>query len=220
MAEVLNGVLGGASIGAKIGTEIAPGIGTILGAIGGGFIGGVGGGKKQKAVNEAMASLEAIPSLDPNMADFRDQLGREKKAVESGFSTDFQVARDIIGQSEAGGMSVAAEMAMTNPALSLMMMNQVSSQSDASINKALGTISTQKMGYSQMISGLIEREADRSLQLDLLKSQYKMAQATANKKDFNANMMALATKFGPEMLANLFQNKFTGKIPEGTVNYE
>jgi hypothetical protein len=217
MAEGLTGVLGGASAGAKIGTTIAPGIGTIVGAIGGGFIGGIAGGQKQAAVDEAMASLMAIPPLDPNMSAFRDQLGREKKAVESGFSTEFQVARDIIGQSEAGGMSVAAEMAMTNPALALMTMNQVSAQSDASINKALGTLSTQKMGYSQMISGLIEKEADRRLQLDLLKSQYKMAQATADKKDFNSNMLALATKFGPEMLENLFKPK---GLPEGTINYE
>lgn len=200
---VFSGVLGGAATGGKIGTAIAPGIGTILGAIAGGAIGGISGGAKQGAINDAMAALEAIPPVDPNQVAFRDRLVREKKAVESGMSTEFQVSRDIIGQSEAGGMSVAAELAMTNPALALMMMNQVSNQADASMNKALGTISTQKMGYTQMISDIIEQEANRRLQLELLTSQYKMAQAVADKKDFNANMLGLATEYGPDLLSRI-----------------
>lgn len=191
---ILIGAAGGAALGAKIGTAIAPGLGTILGALGGAAVGGVAGGKKQAAVDEAMAGIQAIPPVDPTQTFFKDQLVREKRAIESGFSTEFQVARDIIGQVEAGGMSVASELAMTNPALALMAMNQINSQTDVSLNKALGTLSTQKMGYSQMIGDIIEQQANRKIQVELLKSQYKMAQATADKKDFNANMKALATE--------------------------
>lgn len=197
----LGGAATGATIGAEIGTMIPiPGVGTILGALAGGAIGVIGGNKKQKAVEDAMASIEAIPAIDPNMVNFRDQLSREKRAVESGFSTDFQVARDMISQSEAGGMSVSAELAMTNPSLALMMMNQVSNQTDVSTNKALGTIATKGMGYTQMLSDLIEKISQRELDVEMMKASYKMGNAQANKKDFNANAMAMLAKFGPKAL--------------------
>lgn len=220
MASTLTGALGGAATGAELGTMIMPGLGTVLGALGGAVVGGVMGGKKQAAVDEAMAGIQAIPAVDPTQTFFKDQLMREKRSIESGFSTDFQVARDVIGQVEAGGMSVASELAMTNPALALMFMNQVSSQTDVSLNKALGTISTQKMGYSQMIGDIIEQQANRKLQLDLLKTQYKTAQATAEQKDFNSNMMALATKYGPSALDVIFGGGEKNLPGTGTTHYE
>ena len=199
-SSMLMGGLGGAATGATLGSAVLPGVGTVLGAVAGGAIGLLSGNKKDKNVEDALASIQAIPPIDPNMIGFRDQLLREKKSVESGFSTEFQVARDIIGQSEAGGMSVAAELAQTNPALALMMMNQVSNQADMSTNKALGTIATKGMGYSQQISDLIEKISQRQLDVDVLKATYKTGVATAAKKDFNANAMALLAKFGPKAL--------------------
>lgn len=199
-SSIILGGLGGGAAGAAIGTALLPGIGTVVGALGGAILGGMGGAKKQKAVDNAMASIEAIPGVDPNMVGFKDQLIREKRAVESGFSTDFQVARDIIGQSEAGGMSVAAELAMTNPALALMMMNQVSNQADVSTNKALGTIATKSMGYTQMLSDLVEKISQRKIDVEMMKAEYKMGTAITAKKDFNANAMALLMKFGPKAL--------------------
>ena len=86
------------------------------------------------------------------MLDFKDQLRREKRAVESGFSTEFQVSRDLIGQAEAGGnVCGQQEDSGTNPALALMLMNQVS-WSGLMSNKALGTISTRVWG-TQMLGG-------------------------------------------------------------------
>ena len=203
-SSVMSGALGGAAMGAKIGSMIPiPGLGTALGAVAGATLGAIGGGKKQKAVDAAMAGLMAIPNVDPNQVQFKDQLMREKKMVQSGFSTDFQVARDIIGQSEAGGMSVAAEMAKTNPAMSLMAMNQVSNQADMSTNKALGTIATQSMGYTQMISDMIDKIAQRKIDVDMMKATENLTLASANKKDFNANAMAAMMKFGPSALKNI-----------------
>jgi hypothetical protein len=137
---------------------------------------------------------------------------REKKMVQSGFSTDFQVARDIIGQSEAGGMSVAAEMAKTNPAMALTAMNQVSNQADMSMNKSLGTLATQSMGYTQMISDTIDKIAQRKIEVDLLKAQEQLTVANVNKKDFNANAMAALMKFGPSALKNI-PGMFGGSNP-------
>ena len=208
----LSGALGGAASGAEIGTMLMPGIGTALGAIAGATLGAAAGGKKQKAVDAAMAGLMAIPNVDPNQVNFKDQLMNEKKMVQSGFSTDFQVARDIIGQSEAGGMSVAAEMAQTNPAMALMTMNQVSNQTDMSTNKALGTIATQSMGYTQMISDMIDKIAQHKIDVDMMKATENLTLASANKKDFNANAMAAMMKFGPSALKNI-PGMFGGSNP-------
>ena len=207
----LGGAASGAAIGAQIGTLIpVPGLGTILGALAGGAIGAIGGAKKQKAVDDAMASIEAIPAVDPNMLDFKDQMAREKRAVESGFSTDFQVASDMISQSEAGGLSVSAELAMTNPSLALMMMNQIATQTDVSTNKALGTIATKGMGYTQLLSDLVEKISQREIDVEMMKASYKMGNAQANKKDFNANAMALLAKFGPKALDMIAGMKGSG----------
>jgi len=186
----LQGALGGAGTGAAIGSAILPGVGTVLGALVGGGIGIASGRDKAAKVNEAMAMISAIPSVDPNMTIFKDQLVKEKRAVESGFSTDFQVARDIIGKSEAGGMSVAAEMAATNPALALMTMSQVGQGTDTAVNKALGTIGSRGMGYSQMIMDLIMKASQRKIDVDVFKAQSKLSAATQGMQDFNANMNA------------------------------
>lgn len=109
-ASAGQGVLGGAGTGAMIGSAFGP-IGIGVGAILGGIVGGISGAKKASDVNEGLNALMMVPNVDPMQLAFKDQLLKEKRAVEGGFTTDFQVARDIISKSEAGGMSVAAEMA-------------------------------------------------------------------------------------------------------------
>jgi hypothetical protein len=184
------GALGGAGTGAAMGTALLPGVGTVVGALLGGTIGAFSGASKAKDQNNALGMLNAIPNVDPNQTIFKDQLYREKRAVDSGFTTDFQVARDIIGQQEAGGMSVAAEMARTNPALALMSMDQIGKGADTSVNKALGTIGTKSMGYTSMIGELIDKMSQRKIQVDLLKAQSALAISTKGMQDFNANSNA------------------------------
>lgn len=207
-ASGAQGFLGGAGVGASIGTALLPGVGTVLGALVGGGIGAAAGSAKAGAQNDALAALNAVPNVDPNQTMFKDQLYREKKAVESGFTTDFQVARDIIGKSEAGGMSVAAEMAQTNPALALMMMNQVGQGTDTAVNKALGTIGTRGFGYTQMISDLIDKMSQRKIQVDLLKAQSGLAIATKGMQDFNANANAGIMKLTDPSVIGGFKGLF------------
>jgi hypothetical protein len=213
MDSALQGALGGAGTGASIGSAIMPGVGTAIGALLGGAIGAFSGAEKSGAMRDATAKLMSIPNVDPMQSMFKDQLYREKKAVESGFTTDFQVARDIIGQSEAGGMSVAAEMAQTNPALALMAMNQVGQGTDNSVNKALGTIGARGFGYTSMINDLIDKMSQRNIQLDLLKAQQGMATATKGMQDFNANSNAGMMKLmDPSVIGGFkdFAGMFTG----------
>lgn len=189
-ASGAQGFMGGAGLGASVGTAVMPGVGTVVGALLGGTISAFSGASKAKDQNNALGMLNAVPNVDPNQTMFKDQLYREKRAVESGFTTDFQVARDIIGQQEAGGMSVAAEMARTNPALALMAMDQIGKGSDTAVNKALGTIGTKGMGYTSMIGDLIDKMSQRKIQVDLLKSQSALAISTKGMQDFNANANA------------------------------
>lgn len=205
------GALGGAGTGAAIGSAILPGIGTILGAIGGGAIGAISGYNKGNDMEDALEKLQAIPAIDPTMVAFRDELAREKKAVESGFTTDFQVARDMIAQTAAGGYSVAKEIAMTNPAMALSLMEGVGAQSDASINKALGTISTKGVSYTQMLLDMISNMSQRNLDVNVFKASQDMAMATAGMKDFNANANAGMMKLlDPEVLSG-FKSIITGQ---------
>jgi hypothetical protein len=203
------GVLGGAGIGAEMGSALGP-AGTLVGGGVGAIIGGITGKQKFQDQKQALANLYAVPNVDPNQFMFKDQLMREKKAVDSGFTTDFQVARDIIGQSEAGGMSVAAELARTNPALALISMSQIGQGVDNSVNKALGTISTRSMGYTQMISDLIDKMANRTLQMQLLKSQIGLGIATKRLQDFNANANAGMMKLMDPIVKNNIMSVFSG----------
>jgi hypothetical protein len=214
----LQGFLGGAGMGATLGTEALPGVGTVVGALLGGTIGAFSGADKANKQNSAMARLMATPEVDPNQTIFKDQLYREKKAVESGFTTDFQVARDIIGQQEAGGMSVAAEMAQSNPALALMAMNQVGQGADTAVNKALGTIGTKGFGYTQMVGNLIDKMSQRKLNVSLMKSSQGMATATQGMQDFNANSNAGMMKLmDPSVMGGFkkFAGMFTSRAPVG-----
>lgn len=190
------GILGGAGTGAAIGSTILPGAGTGVGAILGAVVGGISGHEKASNINKAMAAFDAIPGVDPNMISFKDTLLREKKAVESGFTTDFQMARDMIAESEAGGMSVAAEMARINPAMALMTMTQVGRGTDDSVNKALGTISTRSVGYTGMIADLTEKISMREMQIAIAKASQKMGLATKEMSDFNSNMNAGMLQLG------------------------
>lgn len=202
------GALGGAGTGAAIGTAILPGVGTVLGAAAGGIIGGLSGNAKSKELEDALNRVESIPLVDPNMASLRDSMMAEKRSIESGFTTDFQVARDIIGESEAGGMSVAAEIAATNPALGLLAMNQVSMQSDSAVNKALGTIGTRSTAYTQMISDLMQKISQRELDINMYKTSQNLAVKTKDMKDFNENAMAGIMKLADPMVTGAFSDMF------------
>lgn len=217
-ASAAQGFLGGAGTGAMLGSAFGP-VGTGVGALLGGLIGGVSGGKAAKDVNEGLNALMMIPNVDPMQLAFKDQLLKEKRAVESGFTTDFQVARDIIAKSEAGGMSVAAEMARTNPALALMTMSQVGMGADTAVNKALGTIGARGMGYTQMVYDLVDKISSRKIQVDLMKATTKTGMATKGLSDFNANMNAGMMQLGNVDWGGLFPGKDKSIPPTGTSSF-
>ena len=200
------GVLGGAGAGAALGSAIFPGVGTAIGAGLGAVIGGISAGRKISARDEALERLEDIPAFDPMQLDFLDRLKREKRAVESGFTTDFQVATDLNKEVLAGGQSVARDVAATNPALAMAIMEKSSQQFGTGINKALGTISTRGLGLTHSIGELINSISQRKLDIEVLKTTQQLGLATDVLQTSNVN----AAQFGARLPQHV------GDIGEGS----
>lgn len=194
MGSVATGVLGGAATGASMGSAILPGWGTAIGAVAGGIVGGIDSSNKQKAQDEAMDRLNAIPAFDPMQLDFLDLLKREKRAVESGFTTDFQVAKDLNMQMMAGGLSVAESVGATNPALAFSLSRRVTADANTGINQALGTISSRGMGLTNSMGELINKISQRKLDLEMVKTSQQLGLATDALKTNQENANQWAAK--------------------------
>lgn len=195
------GVLGGASMGAQLGSIAGP-WGTAIGAVGGAIVGGVTSSNKQNAQDSALDRLEGIPSYDPMQLGFLDQLKKEKRAVESGFTTDFQVARDLNKEALAGGLSVAESVGATNPALAMSMSRQATRQYSTGINQALGTISTRGLGLTNSMGEMINKIAQRKLDLEMVKTSQQLGIATDALQTNQANMSQFAAKL-PEQAGSI-----------------
>lgn len=185
------GILGGAAMGAQLGSIAGP-WGTAIGAVGGAVIGGVSSASKQNAQDEALDRLNAIPSYDPMQLDFLDQLKREKRSVESGFTTDFQVAKDLNKEALAGGLSVAEKVGATNPALAMSLSRQATSGYSTGINQALGTISTRGLGLTASMGDMINRVSQRKLDLEMAKTSQQLGIATDALQTNQTNMSQFA----------------------------
>lgn len=175
--EVFMGALGGAGMGAQLGSVVGP-WGTAAGAVIGAVAGGIGSANKVQAQEEALERLEGIPLYDPMQIAFRDQLLAEKRSIESGFTTDFQVAKDLNKEALAGGLSVAESVGESNPALAFSLSRQAGREFNTGINQALGTISTRSLGLTQSIGEQINRISQRALDLDVLKTSQQLGIAT------------------------------------------
>jgi len=203
--EVFTGVMGGAGTGASIGSTILPGWGTAIGAVAGGIWGGVSASGQVADQKEALERLEAIPSFDPMQLNFLDQLKREKRSVESGFTTDFQVAKDLNKQALAGGYSVAEKVGATNPALAISMSRRAGAQYNTGINQALGTISTRGHGLTSSMGELINRISQRRLDLEVLKTSQQLGMATSSLQTSQTNAAQFAARLP----------QYAGEIKEG-----
>lgn len=219
--EVLQGVLGGAGAGAAAGSVAGP-WGTAIGAVGGAIIGGVTSANAAGAQDAALERLESIPYYDPLQLEFLDQLTREKRAVESGYTTDFQVARDLNKEMLAGGFSVAEAVGSSNPALAISMTRQAGRQFSTGVNQALGTIATRGAGLTSSIGDLINRIAQRKLDLDVLKTTQELGLATSELQTNQTNMAQFAATLPQyagdiEDLAKVYQGTRPAPIPAGSL---
>lgn len=208
VGSVGSGILGGAALGATIGT--ATGI-PILGTIGGAIIGGAAGGLAAHKKGEGLDRLEEIPGFDPNQLDFLDTLKREKRSIESGFTTDFQVAKDLNQQALAGGLSVAGAVARSNPSLGLSYINNAMTKYSTGINKALGTISTRSLAQSSAVGSLIGDISQRELDVETYKTAQQLGMAVSDLKMFNENMMGQAAQIPGMVDGGMFGSKGLGK---------
>lgn len=201
--EIGMGALGGAGAGAAIGSVI-PGVGTLIGAGVGAIIGGIGASKKAGARDEALERVEGLPSFDPLQLNFLDQLQREKRSIDSGFTTDFQIAKDLNKSALAGGLSVAGSVASTNPALALSMIQQSQAGFSTGINQALGTISQKSLGLTQSIGGMINKVSQRKLDVETYKTAQQLGIATDALQTSNVNAGQFAASL-PQYIGDIGQ---------------
>lgn len=189
---VLNNALGGAGTGATVGAAVGsifpgPGtaIGSAIGALTGLIAGSFSGGQAKKKTEEALSRVEAIPEVDPMQLGFLDELRRERRAVETGFTPEYTVARDIIQQASASGIDAAMDISGGSPALALSAIRRLQSGTGTNINKLLGTIGTQKTAYTSAMADLIDKIAQRKLDVETYKTAQQLAVATQEQADLN-----------------------------------
>jgi hypothetical protein len=125
---------------------------------------------------------------------FLDQLKKEKRSLESGFTTDFQVAKDLNKEALAGGLSVAESVASTNPALALSMVQGATGAFSTGINKSLATISTRSTGYTQSIGELINTISQRKLDVETYKTAQQLGLTTDALQKSNVNAAQFAAR--------------------------
>ena len=191
--EVFTGALGGAGMGASIGSVVGP-WGTAAGAVVGAVAGGISASKQVGARDTALERLESIPPFDPLQLEFLDQLRREKRAVESGFTTDFQVATDLNREMLAGGFSVAEDVGALNPALAISMTRQAGRQFNVGVNQALGTVATRGAGLTASMGELINRMSQRKVDLELIKTSQQLGLATSELQTSQVNAAQFAAR--------------------------
>ena len=197
-----SGALGGAGTGAMIGSVI-PGVGTAIGAGVGAIVGGIAGFAGGKEQQNALDRVEGIPEFDPMQLAFLDNLQREKRSLESGFTTDFQVAKDLNKEMLAGGLSVAEAVGASNPALAISVIDQSGRAYNTGINQAFGTISSRGFGMTQSIGDLINRVSQRKLDVETYKTTQELGIATSDLRTFNQNMMQMGAIGAINMAENL-----------------
>lgn len=198
--SIATGAMGGAAMGAQIGSVAGP-WGTAAGAVVGAVAGGISTANKQNAQQEGLDRLESIPTFDPMQLDFLDQLNREKRSVESGFTTDFQVAKDLNKEALAGGQSVAEAVGASNPTLAFSLGRNSAREFNTGVNQALGTVSSRGMQLTTSMGELINRIAQRKLDLEMVKTSQQLGIATDELQTNQTN-------------ANQFMTKLPGVVDE------
>ena len=186
----MSGIFGGAGVGAQIGSTIAPGPGTAIGAGIGALVGGIQGNQREKALDSALAGINAIPAIDPTMTEFASQVERERRAVQSGLTTEFQAGRDMLERTTSGATNLVGQVYAQNPALMLSSLSRIQNQGAMQANQMLGIVGQNQMKYSDMLRDTLNRISQRALDVNMHKAQQRLGVATQNQSDFNKNMLA------------------------------
>jgi hypothetical protein len=215
IGAVGKGALAGAGTGATIGS-VVPGIGTAIGAAGGAIIGGVASGLKQNTANKA----QQIPIVDPMERNRLAQLEQQRKSLLSG--TD-AVTQSQIGDIKNIGAGVQGAITRNtggdvSSALDALLRAQKNTQS--SVNQAV-VQGRERLPYFDNASGaLMQRIAQRRLELDLLKRNQKVAENAQSRKDANVSGNAVASSGILEGSMGSFQSPSNNYVDPNLANID
>jgi hypothetical protein len=184
MAQGLGSIIGSA-IGGAVGSAV-PGVGTSIGSAAGQIIGGVSdqafAGRREKA---SMPMWE-----DPEQRRLLEELRSKRKAMEMGVDVTTNAALNENAQSGEAVRNAITRVTGGNAGQSVDALLKSQRQESAANNQAIGQLATRLPYYQGLEDNLLDRVAQRKLELDLR----NVAQATAEKAQYGKeNLMNLST---------------------------
>jgi len=190
---LITGATTGASVGAELGSLVPGGtlIGAGIGTVIGGLIGAISGNKKGKNAEAALTNIMNLPAVDPTQVSYLDELKLQRRAIESGYSTEYQAAKDVLLQSTAGMTQSLTQMAAGNPVAALDYVMKLQGGLGSNMNKILSGIITRSDLYLANIGQLINEITQRKLDVQSYKAAQNMALAANDLSTFNQNANAL-----------------------------
>lgn len=144
----------GASTGASVGSAFGP-----VGAAAGGIIGlGMGFFGKDKP------DIPPPPAaVDPAQLAFLEELKAKRTAIESGMSTEFQLGRNLLQQSQAAQLETSSRLVGGDVGAAIAAQDKISQGTAQMVSQLTGTATSQAMQYTGLIDKLTQAMAQRKL---------------------------------------------------------
>ena len=148
-----------------------------------GFIQNVQAKKKEKEANAAMPSL-----TDPREAAFLSEIEQKRKAIDTG--ADYAAGMGAIDATNAATQSAITAASGGNVGSTIQGLLAAQRGADTGKGNVLAAGQQQQALYTDMFNKLNSRIAQRSLELQMQKSQQARAEYARQKTKANQNMMA------------------------------
>lgn len=144
--------LSGAGTGASVGSAFGP-IGAGVGAVAGLALGFAG--QKKPDIPPPPAAV------DPAQLAFLEELRLKRTAIESGMSTEFQLGRKLLEQSQAGQLESVSRLTGGDVGGAVAASERVTAGTAEAVSKLTGTATSQAMQYTGLIDAMTQRISER-----------------------------------------------------------
>jgi len=205
-AGIAQGAMTGAGVGAQVGSVFgAPGvlIGSGVGALIGGVVGGTSARKKTREVNKALSNVYALNPIDISQIDYIDKLNAQKRAIESGFTNEYQAAKQTLLEQSALSTDALVGLSSGNPVAAMDYIMRMNAGIGNNMNKLLTSVSGRADNYLTAIGAAVNDIAEKKFQTELYKASQGLAMATDNYSTFRQNMNAVSTYSGMEGMSEI-----------------
>jgi len=179
--------LSGAGTGASVGAAFGP-IGAGVGAVAGLALGFMG--QKKPDIPPPPAAV------DPAQLAFLEELRLKRTAIESGMSTEFQLGRKLLEQSQAGQLEGVSRLTGGDVGGAVAASERVTAGTAEAVAKLTGTATSQAMQYTGLIDKLTSTIAQRKLEVGNMLWATAKGEAADLTKIQNQNLINALTSPG------------------------